>query len=127
MSVPDNLSNNEACFDNSRYNVIRIMGSMADHMGLSPAYMYVASAADAIEYGLMDEDHTEGVSSLDDVSIIVANEHKDEVCPICYNEMSGLSEIRKTTCGHLFCRDCISQWLSQSKTCPMCVTQLQSD
>ena len=42
----------------------------------------------------------------------------EEGCPICY---TFSSERCRTPCGHTFCRECISIWLtgSESKVCPM--------
>lgn len=42
---------------------------------------------------------------------------EDSICTICYED---LVEPCRTPCGHIFCRPCISRWLSVSsnKTCP---------
>ena len=42
-------------------------------------------------------------------------------CLICDDEQD---EWRKTPCGHVFCRACISTWLDTHNTCPMCRLRL---
>lgn len=39
-------------------------------------------------------------------------------CPICQDPIrSGVS---LAVCGHVFCEECISEWLERDRTCPMC-------
>ena len=55
-----------------------------------------------------------------------------EICPICHMLLSGgeLDEVEErkvvaTTCGHLFCLPCISEYISRkggSTNCPLCNT-----
>lgn len=45
----------------------------------------------------------------------------DKICPICHERLDqcfNLVAVKK--CEHLFCRDCIVQWLNQSRKCPTC-------
>ena len=44
-------------------------------------------------------------------------------CVICQEDNFSLP-IRKTFCNHLFCSDCISQWLKKHHTCPLCLYDL---
>jgi len=39
-----------------------------------------------------------------------------DICPIC---MDGRATAR-TSCGHDFCHACLGEWLSESKSCPVC-------
>jgi hypothetical protein len=43
-------------------------------------------------------------------------ESDNESCPICYTREA----ITKTSCGHMFCNDCLNEWLTNHVTCPMC-------
>lgn len=60
---------------------------------------------------------------------IAAPEYKDHLllphttCVICQEDNFTLP-IRKTLCNHLFCSDCISQWLKKHHTCPLCLCDL---
>ena len=38
-------------------------------------------------------------------------------CSICQDELSAP---QKLSCGHLFCSQCIGEWLDREATCPMC-------
>lgn len=40
-------------------------------------------------------------------------------CPICQDSLR--SPIR-LVCGHLYCEDCVEEWLARESTCPMCRT-----
>ena len=41
-------------------------------------------------------------------------------CPICTEKTS---DSYKTTCNHLFCRECIGEWLKDNKKCPICMKE----
>lgn len=38
-------------------------------------------------------------------------------CPIC---ISQLTAPVSTMCGHVFCKECLAQWLKTTKKCPVC-------
>ena len=40
-------------------------------------------------------------------------------CVVCLGEFAG-GECIKTTCGHMFHDECLSQWLKKSFSCPIC-------
>ena len=42
-------------------------------------------------------------------------------CSIC---CSVVSQARATVCGHVFCKQCITRWLRQRRTCPNCQRQI---
>lgn len=47
----------------------------------------------------------------------------EQTCHIC------LSELKKKVllnCGHLFCDDCINEWLKKKYTCPICRTNIRN-
>ncbi|WP_411023108.1 RING-HC finger protein, partial [Salmonella sp. s51228] len=48
------------------------------------------------------------------------SEHKpgEEHCVICMDTMNKSKGF--LNCGHSFCRDCISEWSSSSRKCPIC-------
>lgn len=74
-----------------------------------------------------------GVSDVSKVIHVVNDSEEvpkdDTLCAICQECLKGkLSEnspVVKTTCNHFFCRDCILQWLGQSKKCPVCLYELE--
>jgi hypothetical protein len=47
-----------------------------------------------------------------------------EKCPICLRFQK--QDCYYTACGHLFCRDCLRQWVKmhRSRTCPLCRSNL---
>lgn len=38
-------------------------------------------------------------------------------CPVCLEEMQAPSVC---PCGHMFCQNCISKWITRNQNCPMC-------
>lgn len=54
------------------------------------------------------------------VSCILAKQRRDS-CAICLERMNDLGTmVVATSCRHVFCRNCIIQWASKHKTCPVC-------
>lgn len=45
-------------------------------------------------------------------------------CPVCYS-CPKKSEMTTLECGHSFCTDCITKWLEDKDTCPMCRHQIK--
>lgn len=58
---------------------------------------------------------------------IEADSCKDEMCPICQDTFGEIVETIpvKTVCGHLFCKACISKWVSKHKNCPICQVDME--
>ena len=54
------------------------------------------------------------------VACLLAVKRKD-MCAICLSEMSDISNmVVATNCKHVFCRDCILQWVRKKQICPKC-------
>ena len=52
-------------------------------------------------------------------------EEEAEECPVCFDPMTGATATLVTVCGHLFCKDCITDWARSQATCPTCRETLQ--
>ena len=50
-------------------------------------------------------------------------EEEPEECPVCLDPMTGATAT--LVCGHLFCKDCITDWARSQATCPTCRETLQ--
>ncbi|XP_039054564.1 probable E3 ubiquitin-protein ligase XERICO [Hibiscus syriacus] len=49
----------------------------------------------------------------------------DRKCPVCLTRFKPESEVNNLTCGHLFHKVCLEEWLNYRKvTCPSCRTPL---
>ena len=59
------------------------------------------------------------LKSLSDVSEEVKIE---DDCSICYNSLN--QDSIKLRCSHIFHKSCISEWIKQSVTCPICRTNI---
>jgi hypothetical protein len=51
-------------------------------------------------------------------------EETDSECMIC---MENAIEVVLPDCNHAFCRKCLDEWTSVSKTCPMCRSHTESN
>lgn len=64
-----------------------------------------------------------------DIDSAISNVNVDELessnnrCSICLESLQELHsnvEVCATTCDHYFCKPCITQWLREHRTCPLC-------
>uniref|UniRef100_A0A7S3NMT8 RING-type domain-containing protein n=1 Tax=Aureoumbra lagunensis TaxID=44058 RepID=A0A7S3NMT8_9STRA len=51
----------------------------------------------------------------------------NEVCVICLEQQKVGDKAFKLSCGHLYHRDCVLQWLRKSCICPTCRYEFRSD
>ncbi|KAL8566460.1 hypothetical protein ACOMHN_015096 [Nucella lapillus] len=49
-----------------------------------------------------------------------------EKCTICLSEFEEGEDVRRLPCMHLFHMDCVDQWLSTNKNCPICRVDIQT-
>jgi len=40
-------------------------------------------------------------------------------CPVCLEGLAGKDPV-KMPCSHVICLVCISQWIAQERSCPLC-------
>ena len=52
---------------------------------------------------------------------------EDDMCPICVEELATIRYRRKTVCGHMFCSDCLQEWFTKKKNCPLCVRSFNNE
>ncbi|XP_053327997.1 RING finger protein 151 [Spea bombifrons] len=57
-----------------------------------------------------------------DLDIFTERPDHDLLCSICRGVMKCPVMI---SCGHIFCRKCILQWLKRQQTCPCCRTEVK--
>lgn len=77
------------------------------------SYEFLSELCDRIGY------HRLGITNFDDITTPIVSDDKLEPCPICFDTMEVATKIN--VCSHAFCYDCIYKWLSDHKTCPICV------
>tara|TARA_Y100001933_G_C18508235_1_gene359583 strand:- start:95 stop:382 length:288 start_codon:yes stop_codon:yes gene_type:complete len=46
-------------------------------------------------------------------------------CPICFEEITEKKNMKKTICGHKFCKECIEEWREKESSCPLCRENLE--
>ena len=54
------------------------------------------------------------------------NEDGPEKCTICLCEYEEDEEVRRLPCMHLFHVQCVDQWLSTNKRCPICRVDIEA-
>ncbi|OCT64428.1 RING finger protein 151 [Xenopus laevis] len=57
-----------------------------------------------------------------DLELFTKTPDDDLLCSICHGVMRCPVMI---SCGHIFCRNCIMQWLKRQRTCPCCRTEVR--
>ncbi|KAK8476564.1 hypothetical protein V6N11_051369 [Hibiscus sabdariffa] len=56
---------------------------------------------------------------------VCSRKRSDHKCPVCLTRFKPESEVNHLTCGHLFHKVCLEEWLNYQKvTCPSCRTPL---
>ena len=50
----------------------------------------------------------------------IIDDDQSRACTICFDDSSEKTFV-KTLCNHIFCRDCISKWLTMRNKCPVCL------
>lgn len=89
---------------------------------------------------LLNNNSTNSYDSYESYSDLDANIAKDGVdinkvseeivvedttkCPVCMDDFNKGSKMLKITCNHIFCGDCLDEWLSENKKCPVCMIEL---
>ncbi|GMN20824.1 hypothetical protein TIFTF001_050078 [Ficus carica] len=82
--------------------------------GSVPAAKSVVEALEKFKYeGSCDQDH-------EDESKLI------ETCVICMEEVIIGSHLIRMPCSHICHEDCISPWIHQNHTCPLCRHKLPS-
>jgi hypothetical protein len=70
------------------------------------------------------------IRTLPEVAITKADldaEATNSECAICLEPQIVGNAATKLPCAHLFCRDCIVDWLRKNCTCPVCRYELETD
>ncbi|NXG43635.1 PJA2 ligase, partial [Psilopogon haemacephalus] len=62
----------------------------------------------------------ETIDSLPEIVIVDDRNGQDQCCVICYNEYVEGEIITQLPCRHVFHRSCVTLWLQESGTCPVC-------
>ena len=53
--------------------------------------------------------------------VIIIDSEKDESCPICLDDISKKQYARRLVkCKHIYCGECIEEWLKKNHNCPVC-------
>lgn len=79
------------------------------------SYEFLSELCDRIGY------HRTGLDNINDKTTSITFTDKQD-CPICFESMEVATKIN--VCSHYFCDDCIRRWLSEHKTCPICIRDL---
>lgn len=69
---------------------------------------------------LLELDGNNELLGVNDISKIIEPTEEDGTCPICTENICGLYQ---TKCGHLFCKECISEWFKENRKCPVCMKE----
>ena len=69
---------------------------------------------------LINLDNNNEIIGIQNIDNILTYSGEEIDCPICTEKTLNSY---KTTCNHLFCRECIGEWLKDNKKCPICMKE----
>jgi hypothetical protein len=83
-----------------------------------------------VRFIMTEPEHMEQIPQQPTGRISHIAELEDFTCPVCMNDISDVEKKTQTSCGHIFCMDCIKSLpcLAESPncvSCPMCRTKLR--
>ena len=53
-------------------------------------------------------------------NVILLNKEEEQICSICLLLFQHDDEISRLNCGHMFHTNCLNEWISNKKNCPLC-------
>ena len=53
-------------------------------------------------------------------NVILLDKEQEEMCSICLIFFKNEDQVSRLNCGHLFHTDCVNEWISNKKNCPLC-------
>jgi hypothetical protein len=115
-----------------------LVNEVDDDVDEDLSYEYLLNLCDTIGY------HKVGIKDVDQVAPIVITDQNynapdknedngpngpdEAVCTICLDTLHHYVLKRRIgKCGHEFCAGCIERWLSENKTCPVCIQHLDEN
>lgn len=54
------------------------------------------------------------------------DDDQQEKCTICLSEFEDGEDVRRLPCMHLFHIECVDQWLTTNKKCPICRVDIEA-
>jgi hypothetical protein len=87
----------------------------------------ISDSMGRVEVGLSSKQLEEvSYASIDKDELLLV---EDDVCAICQENLINVTkEERKVSilaCNHKYCEECINEWLSKNKKCPVCMIDLE--
>ena len=52
---------------------------------------------------------------------------EEEECFVCREEFVEGDKMKKLSCGHYFCENCINHWFKDNKKCPVCMAEYNNE
>ena len=71
-----------------------------------------------------DKEFTPNAEGLEMTSAKTNMQDDEKACEVCQNAYTGNDEVLLLPCSHYFHTECISRWLGQTVTCPVCREEL---
>ncbi|KAJ8709182.1 hypothetical protein PYW07_009008 [Mythimna separata] len=109
------------------------------HISIQPSFMGTGAMAAAMVYAAeaAEEAETRAWRGRGATSAVIesntyrhayrpAPAHQDEKCTICLSLFEVDSDCRRLPCMHLFHMECVDQWLSTNKHCPICRVDIET-
>lgn len=107
------------------------------HISIQPSFMGTATLASMVYAAEAEEAESRAWRGRGASSAVIesntyrhayrpAPSHQDEKCTICLSIFEVDSDCRRLPCMHLFHMECVDQWLSTNKHCPICRVDIET-
>ncbi|CAH0677827.1 unnamed protein product [Spodoptera exigua] len=107
------------------------------HISIQPSFMGTATMAAMVYAAEAEEAESRAWRGRGASSAVIesntyrhayrpAPSHQDEKCTICLSIFEVDSDCRRLPCMHLFHMECVDQWLSTNKHCPICRVDIET-
>jgi hypothetical protein len=116
---------------NSDYNINYPVPPPEEDLFDELSYEQLTAICDEIGYHKVGVKDIESVAPstvhlLDNNDNVTETNELDSRCPICLENMYQAVYMRSIKdCKHTFCGECIEEWLSKNKNCPICKAELE--
>ena len=138
------LSNSSSLLLNARLNINRFLNSNVNLNNINLDNINNLSEYDfnLLIQQLLGGNVKVGVKDIDKYIKIIDNDdlNEDDNCCICLENLKELYDDNKlndninkkinipvkTICNHIYCRECITKWLTDNKSCPVCNNRFEN-
>ena len=105
-------------------NLINYNINLINHLLRNSQFRNTQNVDSYESYTVLDDSVVKVGLEMDKVSSSIELTEQTK-CPICLDDFENGTQFRKVKCNHLFCEECLEDWLEENKKCPVCMNELE--